>query len=87
MKHRWFGIVSTGLLIPTLVSAQSRAQAGAQTERGPYARIAVLHPLNGHTVDFEAGYIRHLAWHQQAKDVWAWYGWTMSLGLASPTRE
>jgi hypothetical protein len=52
----------------------------AQTERGPFARIAILHPRDGHTVDFEAGYIRHLAWHQQAKDTWVWYGWTIWAG-------
>jgi hypothetical protein len=31
-------------------------------------------------VDFEAGYIRHLAWHQQARDPWVWYGWTIWAG-------
>lgn len=49
-------------------------------ERAQYARIAVLHPRDGHTVDFEAGYIRHLAFHQQAKDSWVWYGWTIWAG-------
>jgi hypothetical protein len=74
MKHRWFGIV--GILLPTLLFAQTVAQ----TERGPYARIAILRPHDGDTVEFEAGYIRHLAWHQQAKDTWAWYGWTIWAG-------
>ena len=70
MKHRWVGIVGT--LLPTLL--------GAQTGRGPYARIAILRPLEGRTIDFEAGYIRHLAWHQQARDPWTWYGWTVWAG-------
>jgi hypothetical protein len=39
-----------------------------------------LHPQDGHTVDFEAGYIRHLAWHQQAQDSWVWYGWSVWAG-------
>jgi hypothetical protein len=47
---------------------------------GPYARISVLRPHDGHTVDFEAGYIRHLDWHRQVKDTWAWYGWTVWAG-------
>src|SRR3989449_1421004 len=64
MKHRWLGIVGT--LLPALL--------GAQTGRGPYARIAILRPHDGLTIDFEAGYIRHLAWHQQARDPWIWYG-------------
>jgi hypothetical protein len=52
----------------------------AETERGPYARIAVLRPNDGDSVDFEAGYIRHLDWHRQAKDSWAWYGWSVWAG-------
>jgi len=47
---------------------------------GPYARISVLRPHDGDTVDFEAGYIRHLDWHRQAKDTWTWYGWTIWAG-------
>lgn len=70
MKHRWVGIVGT--LLPALL--------GAQTGRGPYARIAILRPHDGRTVDFEAGYIRHLAWHQQARDPWIWYGWSVWAG-------
>jgi hypothetical protein len=70
MKNRWFGIV--GALLPAL--------SFAQTEPGPYARIAIFHPRDGHTVDFEGGYIRHLEFHRQAKDTWAWYGWNVTYG-------
>jgi len=37
-----------------------------------------LRPLDGHTVEFEAGYIRHLEWHRQAHDSWVWYGWSVT---------
>src|SRR5262249_38944887 len=47
---------------------------------GPYARIAFLRPHDGNTVDFEAGYIRHLEWHRQARDPFVWYGWTIWAG-------
>src|SRR5262245_1042960 len=47
---------------------------------GPYARFSVLTPHDGDTVDFEAGYIRHLQWHRQAEDPWSWYGWTIWAG-------
>jgi hypothetical protein len=47
---------------------------------GPYARISVLRPHDGDTVDFEAGYIRHLEWHRQAKDSWTWFGWIVWAG-------
>jgi hypothetical protein len=47
---------------------------------GPFARISILRPHDGDTVDFEAGYIRHLEWHRQAKDPWTWFGWTIWAG-------
>jgi hypothetical protein len=47
---------------------------------GPFARIAILRPHDGDTVDFEAGYIRHLESHRQAKETWVWYGWTIWAG-------
>ena len=47
---------------------------------GPYARISLLRPHDGDTVDFESGYIRHLGWHRQANDTWSWYGWTIWAG-------
>lgn len=70
MKHRWLGII--GVVLPGLLAAQ--------TGRGPYARIAVLRPHDGQTVEFEAGYIRHLEWHKQARDPWVWYGWNIWAG-------
>lgn len=68
MTARWLAVV--GMLAPGVLLAQ----AG----QGPYARIAILRPHDGRTVDFEAGYVRHLAWHQQAGDKWAWYGWSVT---------
>jgi hypothetical protein len=67
MRLRWLGVI--GVVLPTLLAAQ--------TGRGPYARIAILRPHDGKTVDFEAGYIRHLDWHKQARDPWVWYGWSI----------
>jgi hypothetical protein len=73
MKQPW--LVLTGVALPALLFAQAE-----QPQPGPFARIAVLRPNDGHTVDFEAGYIRHLTWHQQAKDRWVWYGWNVTFG-------
>lgn len=80
MEHRWPGIVGAVILAGTALPTALLAQTGAQTERGPYARIAVLRPRDGDTVDFEAGYIRHLEWHRQARDGWVWYGWNVTFG-------
>jgi hypothetical protein len=62
----------TGALSPALIAADAQP--------GPYARIAFLRPHDGDTVDFEAGYIRHLEWHRKAKDPWSWYGWNVWSG-------
>jgi hypothetical protein len=78
MRHRWLGIVA--VLLPIFLVAQIGRGPDAQSERGPYARIALLRPHDGDTVNFEAGYIRHLEWHRQAKDSWVWYGWTIWAG-------
>jgi len=75
MEHRWLEIVGT--LLPALLVTHAARGAEAQVEKGRYARIATLRPLNGQTVDFEAGYIRHLEWHRQAKDPFTWYGWSI----------
>jgi hypothetical protein len=56
-------------LLPTVLFAQS--------EPGPYARIAIMRALDGHGVDWEAGYIRHLEWHRQAKDRFGWYSYSV----------
>lgn len=70
MKQVWLGVV--GAVLPALL--------GAQTGRGAYARIAVLRPHDGQTVEFEAGYLRHLEWHKNARDPWVWYGWSIWAG-------
>jgi hypothetical protein len=76
MNHRWLGAAGIVLLASTMLPAGLVAQTG----QGPYARIAVLRPHDGDTVDFEAGYIRHLEFHRQAKDAWVWYGWSIWAG-------
>ena len=90
MTHRWLGIAGTALLVSAVFSTIGVTRTGAQVGRGstsgkpaadgPYARIAILRPHDGDTVDFEAGYIRHLDWHRQAGDTWVWYGWNVTFG-------
>ena len=95
MKPRSLAIVAVALLVgrgatagqtavrPRSDSGQTavrpRSDSG-QTERGPYARIAILRPHDEDTIDFEAGYMRHLEFHRQAHDTWVWYGWSIWAG-------
>jgi len=73
MKHRWLVIV--GAVLPTLLLAQN--VRSPKTQARPFARIAIMRALDGHTVELEAGYIRHLVWHQQAKDAFGWYSYSV----------
>ena len=76
MKQHWLGIV--GAVLPAILfAAQTGRGPDTQTERGPYARIAMMRALDGHSVDWEAGYIRHLEWHRQAKDTFGWYSYSV----------
>ena len=68
------------LVAMLLAGSMSLTQVVAGSEDAPYARIAFLRPHDGDTVDFEAGYIRHLDWHRHAGDRWTWYGWTIWAG-------
>jgi hypothetical protein len=70
MKYRWLGIL--GILLPTFLSGQ--------TGKGPYVRIGVLRPLEGHDFEFEAGVAKHFQWHRDHKDPYVWYAWDVLLG-------
>jgi hypothetical protein len=65
---RW--LLAVLVLIPAILSAQ-------EAEVGPFARIAILRANDGQSVDLEAGYMRHLEWHRQAKDTFKWYSYTV----------
>jgi hypothetical protein len=81
MKLRWVWIVGSPLLVGAVVStllfAQTVPSPKTRPEPGPYARIAIMRALDGHAVDWEAGYIRHLEWHRQAKDPFNWYSYSV----------
>ena len=36
-----------------------------------------MRAIEGHAVEWEEGYIRHLAWHRQAKDPFGWYSYSV----------
>src|SRR5215510_15245745 len=75
MKNRWLPIV--GILLPALLAVQTRPGQDVKAERGRYARIAIMRAVDGHGVEWEAGYVRHLEWHRQAKDPFGWYSYSV----------
>jgi hypothetical protein len=76
MTHRGHGVLCMALLAGPALAGRPIAQS-AQGEQRPYARIAIMRALDGHSVEWEAGYIRHLAWHRQAKDTFSWYSYSV----------
>jgi hypothetical protein len=73
MAHRWLGILAL-----TLAVGVARSVSGvAQTERGPFARIAIMRAIDGHAVEWDEGYIRHLEWHRRVKDPFNWYSYSV----------
>ena len=78
LKRWWQKIVGTAFLVCTVFPTFLISQTTQNVQpSGPYARIAIMRALDGHSVDWEAGYVRHLEWHRQAKDPFAWYSYSV----------
>jgi|SRR6185369_9295683 len=76
----WSRIVGAGVLVgtllPTLLISQTTQSAQPP---GRYALIGFMRALDErHSVDLEAGYVRHLEWHRQVKDPFNWYSYSVS---------
>jgi hypothetical protein len=78
VKHRWIRMVGSAFLVGTGILTLLIAQT-TQTAQVPglFARIAIMRALDGHSVELEAGYIRHLEWHRRANDPFAWYSYSV----------
>jgi hypothetical protein len=78
--NRWVKIVGAGILAGILLSTLLISQTTHSTRTtGPYALIGIFRAIDErHSVDLEAGYIRHLEWHRQAKDPFGWYSYSIS---------
>lgn len=81
MKHRWFRIVGMALLVGAVFPTPLTSQTTQSTQTpGPYALIGLMRALDErHSVDLEAGYIRHLEWHRHVKDPFGWYSYSISV--------
>jgi len=66
-------LLINAIFSPLLISQATQVVQPA----GPYARIAIMRAVDGHSVEWEAGYIRHLEWHRQVKDPFGWYSYSV----------
>jgi hypothetical protein len=69
MKNVLIALIAYAALVPALAVAQESV-----------ARIVSWQPKPGQKDAFEAGYKRHLQWHGEHRDPWAWHGWTVASG-------
>jgi hypothetical protein len=78
--NRWVRIVGAEILFGTLLPTLLISQTTQNTKTpGPYALIGITRALDeGHSVDSEAGYVRHLEWHRQVNDPFNWYSYSVS---------
>lgn len=63
-------------VLPGLLIAQN-GRSAEESARGRFARIAIMRAIDGHSLELEAGYIRHLEWHREAKDSFNWYTYSI----------
>jgi hypothetical protein len=52
----------------------------AQTQPKTVAEVLFVAPKPGSTADFEAAVKRHMQWHRQQNDTWAWLVWEVLTG-------
>jgi hypothetical protein len=76
MRRYWPGIVGVVFVVGAGLPSANQPAADHSTS-ARFARIAIMRALDGHSVEWEAGYIRHLGWHRQAKDPFGWYSYSV----------
>src|ERR1700746_696639 len=79
VRHFWIRTMGAALLFALSFPALLISQTAETTPpSGPFARIAIMRAIDeSHAVDFQAGYIRHLEWHRQARDKFNWYSYSV----------
>ena len=68
--------------------------AGAQQPQNTVVEVHRVTPKPGMRAQLEAGRVKHMAWHKQQGDTWAWHVWEVTTGpdtgsyiIGSPNHE
>lgn len=71
VKHSWFigtfvgATIFASMVVPPPITSQTTQNA---QPHGPYGVIGIMRAIDeGHSVDLEAGYVRHLEWHAKSR--------------------
>ena len=77
----WIRIVGASILVGAWLPTAHISQTKQSTQTPDrYALIGIMRAIDErHSVDLEAGYIRHLEWHRKVKDPFNWYSYSVSL--------
>lgn len=67
------------------ISLLLAAGAVAQTQPGTIAQIGVQIPKPGAAAQYEAGRKKHMEFHKQQNDTWAWHTWQVTTGEGTGT--
>lgn len=78
MTVRLFGLAIVSLLEIILVGTTARQPESAGDPAASFLFVYDIRP--GMRTQFEDGYERHLEWHRNAEDPFAWYGWYVTTG-------
>ena len=85
MRRHWIRIAALAVLVGiAFASLFISRSALVPPATGSFARIAIMRALDGHSVEWEAGYIRHLEWHRQVKDPFNWYSYSVWASAEQP---
>lgn len=82
-RRRWAAALAGGIIVLGGASgraAAQRAPASGRGDGGPIARTFELRARPGFGEQLDDGYRRHIDWHAQAGDRWAWYLWEVTNG-------
>lgn len=71
---------SRRVLAATVLAACVSATAGAQPAQNTVVEVHRVTPKAGMRAQLEAGRVKHMAWHKQQGDTWAWHVWEVTTG-------
>jgi len=71
---------SGSVFASTILAVCVSAAAGAQPAQNTVVEVHRVTPKAGMRAQLEAGRVKHMAWHKQQGDTWAWHVWEVITG-------
>ena len=68
------------ILVSTVLTMCTSVAVGAQENQNTVVEAHRATPKPGMRAQLEAGRVKHMAWHKQQGDTWAWHVWEVTTG-------